>query len=68
MILIGLIATVGFKKQSISINLSLLKYLKKCYKNFGNNNFSILYFYCIFEPEWWSYKDKIGNLLFLKFL
>ena len=31
------------------------------------NFLSISYFYCIFESEWWSYKDKIGNLLFLIF-
>ena len=58
----------SFLKQSISSNLSLLKYFKKCYKNFLNSKFSILYYYCIFESEWWSCKDKIGNWLFLKFL
>ena len=39
MILIGLIATAAFQKPSISNNLSLLKYLKKCYKILETVNF-----------------------------
>ena len=39
MILIGLIATAAFQKPFISNNLSLLKYLKKCYKTLETVNF-----------------------------
>ena len=39
MILIGLIATAAFQKPSISNNLSLLKYLKKCYQTLETVNF-----------------------------
>ena len=65
MITIGLIATTSFEKQSISHNLSLLKYLNKCYKSFR-----ILNFYCIFESEWWSYKNKIRKIfkVFITFI
>ena len=34
MIIIGLIATTAFEKQSLSHNLSSLKYLNKCLKSF----------------------------------
>ena len=39
MILIGLIATAPFQKQSISNNLSLLKHLKKVIKTLETVNF-----------------------------
>ena len=39
MILIGLIATAFFKKQSISNNLSLLEYLKNVIKTLETVNF-----------------------------
>ena len=39
MILIGLIATVFFKKQSISNNLSLLEYLQNVIKTLETVNF-----------------------------
>ena len=39
MILTGLIATAPFQKQSLSNNLSLLKYLKKVIKTLETVNF-----------------------------